>query len=61
VSLSEPAGDRRPVNKFAAVINLVKVHRLVLQLNTLGHWGLLDVLQINGALNKSVRSVAVAP
>jgi hypothetical protein len=61
VSLSEPAGDRRPVNKFAALIGLVKVHGLVLQLDTLGHWGLLDVLQINRALYKSVRSVAVAP
>jgi hypothetical protein len=61
VSLSEPAGDRRPVNKFAVTTSSVKVHRLVLQLNTLGDWCLLDVLQINRALYKSVRSVAVAP
>jgi hypothetical protein len=61
MSLSEPAGDRRPVNEFAATIDLVKVHRLILQLNTLGHWSLLDVLQVNRALYESIRGVAVAP
>jgi hypothetical protein len=41
-------------------IDLVKVHGLVLQLDTLGHRGRLDVLQVNGALYESIGSVAVA-
>lgn len=59
--LSETAGDRRPVKTFAAATDLVKVHGLVLQLDTLGHRSLLDVLQVDRALYKSVRGVAVAP
>lgn len=49
------------LQQFQCLVSLIKIHGLVLKLNTLGHRGRFSVLQIDGTLNETFGGVAVTP